>query len=76
MSDHQDEIINPIHIDTVIDGTVTASTSDEFPGKVLITAQMKIPPQTSPQTLLIELTQDDGYRLHAALSAWMKGTSN
>jgi hypothetical protein len=66
----------PIHIDTVLPGTATVLTTDELPGTVIVSVQAQAPVGISPDTLCFHLTQDDARRLHRALTACLKGTTN
>ena len=76
LADDPREVLNPIHIDTVVEGSVTVLTSPDVPGKIIVKAQVTMPPETSPKTLLLHLGLSDAHQLHTALSACLAGTSN
>jgi hypothetical protein len=70
------EVLNPFFFDDIVPGSPSAVTSDSYPGKVMVKAEVRIPGATNPRTLLVLLDQDDARKLHEGLSKWMKGTSN
>jgi hypothetical protein len=70
------DVINPVHIDTIVPDSVSAMTAQEAPGIVIIKAQIQMPPPSNLQTLMLHLTHNDAHILYAALSKCLKGTSN
>jgi hypothetical protein len=67
---------NPVHIDAVVPGTATVLTTDELPGTIIVSVQAQSPVDAGPDTLCFHLSQDDARRLHRALTACLKGTTN
>ena len=76
MANDPRDVINPLHLDTVVAGSVSAITSDTFPGVVMIKAQVMRPPRTSPDTILLHIDQSDARLLHTTLSNLLNATSN
>jgi hypothetical protein len=76
MTNDPREIANPLHIDSVVQGSVTVLTSPESPGSIILKVQATLPGQTGPSTFLFYLDPSDAHQLNAALSACLKGSSN
>jgi hypothetical protein len=70
------ELLNPVHIDTVIVGTATVLTTSKLPGTIIVSVQAQAPAECSPHTLCFHLGQEDARILHKALTDCLKGTAN
>lgn len=71
------DLVNPIMVDTVIPGSVTALTDAEAPGKFIVKVQALAPDDpTSRHTFLFSLDRDDAMQLQKALSNALKGTAS
>jgi hypothetical protein len=71
------DILNPIHVDTVIPGSPSVITTDDRPGIFIVKIQAADPPdQTSLHTFLFHLNRSDAIQLQRALSVALQGTSN